>query len=106
MHRLGPLLMLVAALALPLAGPPRAHADAAQAPERAHAAPAPDARVDINHASLEELLKVPGMTATWARRILRFRPYRSKIDLLDRGVLSSAAYDRVKDYVIAHRTKE
>jgi competence protein ComEA len=68
--------------------------------------PPPEARVDINHASIEELLKVPGMTASWAGRIVRFRPYRTKQDLLDRGVLPSDVYDRIKDYVIAHRSQE
>jgi competence protein ComEA len=68
--------------------------------------PPPEARVDINHASIEELLKVPGMTASWAGRIVRFRPYRTKQDLLDRGVLPSDVYDRIRDYVIAHRSQE
>ncbi len=68
--------------------------------------PPPEARIDINHASVEELLKVPGMTPSWAGRIVRFRPYRTKQDLLDRGVLPSDVYDRIKDYVIAHRDKE
>lgn len=63
----------------------------------------PEKRVDINHAKLEELLKVPGMTSTWAQRILRFRPYRSKQDLMDQGVVPDAFYARIKDYVIAHR---
>jgi len=65
-----------------------------------------EARVDINHASSEELLKVPGMTQSWAGRILRFRPYRTKQDLLDKGVVNSEAYDRIKDYVVAHRDKQ
>lgn len=69
-------------------------------------APPPEARVDINHASEAELLKVPGMTVSWAGRILRFRPYRTKQDMLDRGVLPSDVYDRIKDYVIAHREKQ
>jgi DNA uptake protein ComE-like DNA-binding protein len=68
--------------------------------------PPPEARVDINHASEAELLKVPGLTASWAGRIVRFRPYRTKQDLLDRGVLPSDVYDRSKDYVIAHREKQ
>jgi competence protein ComEA len=80
---------------------------AAQAPAPQNApqskpVPPPDARVDINHATVEQLLKVPGMTATWAGRIIRFRPYRTKQDLLDHGVLPSDVYDRIKDYVIAH----
>jgi DNA uptake protein ComE-like DNA-binding protein len=76
----------------------------AKAHERA--VPPPEARVDINHASVDELLRVPGMTRTWAGRIARFRPYHSKQDLLDRGVVNSAVYDRIKDYVIAHRDKQ
>jgi len=74
-------------------------------PQIAAGAPAPEARVDINAASLEQLLKVPGMTHTWAARIIRFRPYRAKNDLVDRGVVSSQVYDRIKDYIIAHRNK-
>ena len=66
-------------------------------------APPPEARIDINHAGENELMKVPGMTRSWAGRILRYRPYRSKQDLLDRGVVTSAVYDRIKDFVIAHR---
>jgi DNA uptake protein ComE-like DNA-binding protein len=67
---------------------------------------APESRVDINFATIDELLKVPGMTRTWAARIIRFRPYRTKLDLLERGVLTSEVYSRVQDYVIAHRTKQ
>jgi competence protein ComEA len=69
-------------------------------------APAPEARVDINHATVDELLKVPGMTRIWAERIVRFRPYRTKADLEEKGVLSGEVYDRIKDYVIAHREKQ
>jgi DNA uptake protein ComE-like DNA-binding protein len=60
-------------------------------------------RVDINHASVDELLKVPGMTPSWAGRIVRFRPYRTKRDLVEYGVVTSQVYDRIKDYVIAHQ---
>ena len=66
-------------------------------------APPPEARIDINHAAVSELLKVPGLTPTWAGRIVRFRPYHTKADLLDRGVVTMQVYDRIKDYVIAHR---
>jgi DNA uptake protein ComE-like DNA-binding protein len=69
-------------------------------------APAPEARIDINHATVDELLKVPGMTPSWAGRIVRFRPYRTKQDLLEKGVVTSEVYDRIKDYVIAHRDKQ
>jgi DNA uptake protein ComE-like DNA-binding protein len=68
-------------------------------------APPPEDRIDINHASQQALLKVPGMTESWAGRIVRFRPYRTKLDLLDRGVVPDKVYDRIKDYIIAHRDK-
>jgi len=75
-------------------------------PKTSANAPAPEARIDINHATVDELLKVPGMTASWAGRIVHFRPYRTKDDLLERGVVTSTVYDRIKDYVIAHREKQ
>jgi competence protein ComEA len=76
---------------------------AQQAAPKTKAVVAPEARVDINHASANELAKVPGLTPSWAGRIVRFRPYRTKQDLLDRGVLPSDVYDRIKDQIIAHR---
>lgn len=71
----------------------------------AHVVP-PEDRVDINSASLEQLMKVPGMTRTWAARIIRFRPYRTKNDLVDRGVVTNEVYDRIRDYIIAHRIQQ
>ena len=59
--------------------------------------------VDINRATVAELLKVPGMTASWAARIVRFRPYRTKLDLVDQGVVTPEAYQRIRDGVIARR---
>jgi DNA uptake protein ComE-like DNA-binding protein len=79
-----------------------AHFAAPQASVRKPAPPV-EMRVDINHASLVELLKVPGMTKSWAGRIVRFRPYWTKQDLLEHGVLTSEVYDRIKDYIIARR---
>jgi DNA uptake protein ComE-like DNA-binding protein len=79
--------------------------DRSGAPATSTHAPSPDARIDINPASVDELMKVPGMARPWAGRIVRYRPYRTKQDLLDRGVVSSEVYDRIKDFVIAHREK-
>ena len=59
--------------------------------------------VDINTASLDQLLKIPGLTRTWAARIIRYRPYRGKNELLDRGIVTAGVYARIKDRIIAHR---
>jgi DNA uptake protein ComE-like DNA-binding protein len=76
------------------------------APKTSATAPRPEAKVDINHASEDELLKLPGMTPSWARRIVRFRPYHAKQDLLEYGIVTSQVYDRIKDYIIAHRGEQ
>jgi DNA uptake protein ComE-like DNA-binding protein len=68
------------------------------------AAPANPAELaDINRASVAELLRVPGMTRVWAERIVRFRPYRTKLDLVEQGVVSPEVYQRIRDGVVAHR---
>jgi DNA uptake protein ComE-like DNA-binding protein len=84
-------LLIVAFAALPQTSP------------KSPGAPPPELRVDINHASLDELLKVQGMTRSWAGRIIRFRPYRTKQDLFDRGVVPGDVYERIKDFIVAHR---
>ena len=75
-------------------------------PKTSATAPPPEARIDINRASVDELLKIPGMTQSWAGRIIRFRPYRTKLDLVDRGVITAKVYDRIKDSIIAHRVPD
>jgi DNA uptake protein ComE-like DNA-binding protein len=77
-----------------------------QAARNTNIAPPPEERVDINHASLKKLMEVPGMTPSWAGRIIRFRPYRTKDDLVEHGVITGAVYIRIKDYVIAHRNPQ
>ncbi|MDR3752946.1 MAG: helix-hairpin-helix domain-containing protein [Terracidiphilus sp.] len=107
-----PFVVLFAALLILLpatslrAVPGLAQSSVPQSAPKSKPAPPPAARIDINHASVEELLKVPGMTPSWAGRIIRFRPYRTKADLLDHGVLPSDVYDRIKDSIIAHRAEQ
>ncbi len=98
------ILLAIALLGVCLAGTAQYHdRDTRGVPKTSEKAPPPEARIDINHASLDELLKIPGMTPAWAGRIVRYRPYHSKIDLLERGIVTSQVYDKIKDYVIAHR---
>jgi DNA uptake protein ComE-like DNA-binding protein len=95
--------LAMALLCLFLAGSPGTATGLPHGEPRASANPPPEQRIDINHASLDQLLKAPGMTRSWAARIVRFRPYRTKLDLVERGVVSGEVYARFKDYVIAHR---
>ena len=61
--------------------------------------------VDINTASLAQLMKIPGLARTWAARIIRNRPYRAKNELVDRGIISAEVYARIKDQIVAHRSR-
>jgi DNA uptake protein ComE-like DNA-binding protein len=96
--------LAIAMLGVCLAGMAQYHdQDTRGVPKTSATAPPAELRIDINRASMDELLKVPGMTRSWAGRIVRFRPYRSKLELLDRGVVTSQVYVRIMDYVIAHQ---
>ncbi len=53
--------------------------------------------VNINHASEKELSALPGISREDAQKIIQARPYRSKEELVRKGVLSEAHYNRVRD---------
>ena len=97
-----PLALAFLALACPLA--PGATTSVPPTQPAPQTSPAADP-VDINTANLDRLMKVPGMTRTWAARIIRFRPYRAKNELLDRGIVTGEVYARIKNYIIAHRVR-
>jgi len=98
----------ITALLLMLAGPPMLVVPQTPAggPNAQHPVASAEMPVDINHASLEQLLQVTGLTRPWAERIVRLRPYKSKLDLVQEGVLPGEVYNRIKDSIIAHRDKK
>lgn len=57
--------------------------------------------LDLNSASENQILELPGINGPAARRIISGRPYRDKHDLLDKGILSGTAYQRIRDQVTA-----
>src|SRR5207248_9125820 len=61
------------------------------------------AKLDLNSASKEELDVLPGIGETYAQKILDGRPYKSKNELVSKGILPSSTYDKIKDQVTAHR---
>jgi competence protein ComEA len=61
--------------------------------------------LDINAATPEQLKALPGMGDAYVQRIIAGRPYTAKNQLVTRGVLPQAAYDAMKDQIIAHRPK-
>jgi len=61
--------------------------------------------LDINTATAAQLIALPGMGPAYADRIIAGRPYTAKNQLVTRGVLPQAAYERIKERIIAHRPK-
>ena len=55
--------------------------------------------VDLNRASIEQLVVLPGMSVTLAQQIIEGRPYHGKTELIQRHILSDIAYDRIKNLI-------
>ena len=60
-------------------------------------------KLDVNSASKEELDALPGIGGAYAQKIIDGRPYRSKTDLVSKGVLPSSTYEKIKDQITARR---
>jgi hypothetical protein len=58
-------------------------------------------KLDVNSASKEELDALPGIGDAYAQKIIDGRPYRSKTDLVSKGVLPSSTYDKIKGQITA-----
>jgi DNA uptake protein ComE-like DNA-binding protein len=57
--------------------------------------------LDLNSASESQLVDLPGVDKRTARHIMAGRPYHTKHDLLDKGIVSSDEYDKIRDDVTA-----
>lgn len=72
------------------------------------AAPKPKAAakvklIDINSGGAGELKKLPGISDAQAAKIIAGRPYGSKAWLVSHNIIDLAAYEQLKDQVIARQ---
>ena len=61
--------------------------------------PGPLQPINLNTASIEQLVALPGINATLAQQIIAGRPYHGKTDLVQRHILSDAEYDRINNLI-------
>lgn len=59
--------------------------------------------LDLNTASKEQLVSLPGVSGAEADRVIAGRPYREPGELVTRHIMSKAEYDKVADRVTAKR---
>jgi competence protein ComEA len=87
----------------PAAAQHRAMGSAAAPNPHAAMAPSPAAvkPVDINSASRAELMKLPGIGAEEAERIIKGRPYLSKATLASANILRHDQYAALKGRIVA-----
>ena len=57
--------------------------------------------VDINSASKEQLMTLPGIDEAKAMKIVQERPYKSKSDLVAKGIVDKAEYGKIESHVTA-----
>jgi competence protein ComEA len=79
-------------------------------PAISHAAPPPPTvpagKIDINTATADQLKAFPGIGDAYSKRIIDGRPYANKGQLVSKGVLPQATYDKIKDQIIATQPKK
>ena len=62
-----------------------------------------DKPLDLNIATKEQLLSLPGMTEAEADRVIAGRPYDDPHDLVKRHLMPKAEYDKIADQVTAKK---
>jgi|SRR5580658_7592032 competence protein ComEA len=77
-----------------------------QTPSKPPAATAPAGKIDINTATADQLKAFPGIGEAYSKRIIDGRPYANKNQLVSKGILPSATYNKIKDQIIATQPKK
>lgn len=61
--------------------------------------------IDINSATEDQLMTLPGIGDAYAKAIVDHRPYKAKNDLVKQKVIPKATYNKISKHIIAKQSK-
>jgi competence protein ComEA len=60
--------------------------------------------IDINSATKQQLMTLPGIVDAYAQKIIDNRPYHGKNDLVQKNIIPKATYDKISGEIIAKQS--
>jgi len=59
--------------------------------------------IDINSASKQQLMTLPGIGDAYSQKIIDGRPYRAKNQLVQKNIIPHATYDKISAQIISRQ---